>query len=173
MLLIHLFSHPTLYPHLDAMDKSLYDGHWLRIGPYRVAVMALEGPSARLPLGKQKRPFSSHSFILGNFVLTFSESVLDFQNVFKDHFWNKYTVVLSETWKPLIRICWLSQNISCHFSWVFREAFVVSGIFFVCAFNSPNQNQALGESVDWACWFPLQFTLFFLYWAWLVRVLAF
>lgn len=100
-----------------------------------------------LSLGRQKDFLLLFFFTPGNSVLIFPVSVLDFWNTFKDHFWNKHTVILSEVCQPLISSCWLSKSRSCHFYWVFREAFVVSGIFLCMYFHFP-------ESELGSCWVP-------------------
>lgn len=74
--------------------------------------------------------FVSFPFHSRQLVLIFSGSVQDFWNTFRDHFeintqWSMYKLV------SLINFCWLSKNTSYHFPWVFRETFVVSGIFLV------------------------------------------
>lgn len=107
----------------------------LDLEPYRpVAEGSALSTSPAAPswcsLPRQKRPFCFYPFFLQVTLCSLSGSVLDFPNTFKDHLWNKHTVILLEACQPLISSCWLSKNMSCHFSWVFKEAFVVSEIYF-------------------------------------------
>lgn len=156
-LSIYLLTHASISPCLCTMAECLYAGPWPRISSRGGVTLAIKanGPTTTgsalstshdvslwLPLRRQKKKKKKAFLFLffftpGNFVLIFPVSVLDFWNTFKDHFWNKHTVIFSEACQPLISSCWLSKNRSCHFYWVFREAFVVSGIFLCIYFHFP------------------------------------